>query len=199
MPMTTTKREQNKINSKRRILHASRRLFASQGYDNTMIEDIAKKADVSKATLYNYFPNKESLLIGTEKELIDKLRTMVDTNSEGLENSELMLRFALEELVIASAEYWNLARRITYLNSNENSTLYNGRKDLDELFRELIVSAQQEGIFKKDADPEEVGDIVIGIYLISQFQWDHIDKYTPEQIHQKLNAYFDIVMASYYI
>jgi len=54
--MVESRREANKRKSRQKILKASRRLFKEKGYDNTMIEDVADKAEVSKATLYNYFP-----------------------------------------------------------------------------------------------------------------------------------------------
>ena len=55
----------NKLKCRRQILKASRRLFKEKGYEATMIGDVAAKAEISKATLYNYFPSKESLLAGT--------------------------------------------------------------------------------------------------------------------------------------
>ena len=63
--MAVSRREANKIKCRQDILKASRRLFKEKGYENTMIDDVADKAEISKATLYNYFPNKESLLVGT--------------------------------------------------------------------------------------------------------------------------------------
>ncbi len=61
----TGKRQMNKIQSREAILKASRILLSSSGYDSVKMEDIARRAGVSRATLYNYFPNKESLLTGT--------------------------------------------------------------------------------------------------------------------------------------
>lgn len=197
--MMISRREQNKINSRARILKASRKLFSSKGYENTMIEDIASRAEISKATLYNYFPNKESLLIGIEQELIIKIKGKVQKNIWECHNSELMLRHVVEEVIQELSEYWNLARRITYLNSCEESALYNSRKDLDELFMKLVVSAQNEGIFRNDIDPEYIAETAIGIYLNSLFLWDHIEKYSSEQIKTKVNKCFDIVMSGYYV
>ena len=37
-------------------------LLASQGFESTTLDQIAESADVSKATFYNYFPNKDALL-----------------------------------------------------------------------------------------------------------------------------------------
>ena len=86
--MITTRRELNKEKSRKNILKASRKLFSTKGYEDTMMEDIAVTAEVSKATIYNYFPNKESLLIGTAHEVLDKIEMLLDSN-EHLSKSSL--------------------------------------------------------------------------------------------------------------
>jgi len=47
---------------KEQILMAALQLFGAKGYQNTSISDIAKKAELSKGLLYNYFESKEDLL-----------------------------------------------------------------------------------------------------------------------------------------
>ena len=59
-----SRRELNKIQCRQRILKASRQLFSTKGYEETTMDDVAERAEVSKATLYNYFPGKDSLLMG---------------------------------------------------------------------------------------------------------------------------------------
>lgn len=46
-----------------RILHAAIEVFAENGYFNSRISDIAKKADVADGTIYLYFKNKEQILM----------------------------------------------------------------------------------------------------------------------------------------
>lgn len=43
------------------VLAGARSVFMEQGYEGASVDDIARAANVSKATLYSYFPNKESL------------------------------------------------------------------------------------------------------------------------------------------
>ncbi len=43
------------------VLHGARLVFLEKGYDGASVDDIAREAAVSKATLYSYFPNKETL------------------------------------------------------------------------------------------------------------------------------------------
>jgi AcrR family transcriptional regulator len=56
------KRKQANADRRRRaILDAARTVFARQGYSSTVVEDIARQADIAKGTLYLYFPSKEQI------------------------------------------------------------------------------------------------------------------------------------------
>ncbi len=195
--MAMNRRELNKINSRKRILKASRRLFSQNGYEETMMEDIAQKAEVSKATIYNYFPNKESLLIGTADEVLDRISGLIKNELTQCNNSEEKLRKVLEEFVVSSVDYLGISRRITYLNSCEDSPLFATRKQMVALLKGLVVDAQKEGALNPQANPDDIVDIVVGIYLIAQFEWSNIDKYSPEFLHEKLNRFFDAMLSSY--
>lgn len=46
---------------RRQIVEGARRVFTSVGFDAASMSDIAREADVSKATLYVYFTSKEQL------------------------------------------------------------------------------------------------------------------------------------------
>lgn len=196
--MEKSRRELNKINCRKRILKASRKLFSTKGYEDTMIEDIAKKAEISKATVYNYFPNKESLLVGTADEVLDRVRQIEREELTDCASSEQKLRRILEEFVSASVEYIVLSRRITFLNSCEDSALFATRREMTALLRGLIVKAQQEGTFRADADPDEMVDVVMGIYLIAEFQWARVNHYSQEFLHEKLNRFFTVTLSAYY-
>jgi len=55
------RREREKKKRKNDIINAAERLFFSKGYDNVSMNDIAQDVELSKATIYLYFENKESL------------------------------------------------------------------------------------------------------------------------------------------
>jgi AcrR family transcriptional regulator len=50
------------------ILNAAEHVFAEKGFHEATISDIAKKANVSEATIYEYFLSKEELLFSIPKE-----------------------------------------------------------------------------------------------------------------------------------
>jgi AcrR family transcriptional regulator len=51
-----------RIDKREAIMDAAFRVFAEQGYDQASVDAIAAEAGVAKATIYNHFGDKESLL-----------------------------------------------------------------------------------------------------------------------------------------
>lgn len=49
------------LNTRKRILHHAKKLFAQDGYEGVRTKQIAKAAQVSEVTLFKYFPKKEVL------------------------------------------------------------------------------------------------------------------------------------------
>ena len=60
MPIKSRK-EREKEQRRKDIIDAAEKLFFEKGYDNVSMNDISKIVELSKATLYLYFENKEEL------------------------------------------------------------------------------------------------------------------------------------------
>lgn len=62
------------------IIHTAEKSFIDQGYDKTMVDQIALKAGYSKATIYNYFDSKDDLFIAVVSKAFEKMfQIMEDT------------------------------------------------------------------------------------------------------------------------
>ena len=72
-------RERKKQQTRQVIFDAARKLFEAKGFDRVSVAEIARAADVSEVTVFNYFPTKEELFYGGmaffEEELIEAVRS----------------------------------------------------------------------------------------------------------------------------
>ena len=59
--MTTTATDTRKGRKYDQVLEGARAVFMADGYEGASVDDIARTAGVSKATMYKYFPDKRML------------------------------------------------------------------------------------------------------------------------------------------
>ncbi len=66
-------RERKKAKTRQHIADTAARLFALCGYDQVSIPDVARAAEVSDQTVYNYFPLKQHLVLDRADEFRERL------------------------------------------------------------------------------------------------------------------------------
>ena len=78
-------REDNKRRTRQLIEESAVALFAERGYDNVTMAEIAWRADVSAATVFNHFATKDALIfLGLQRfecELLDAIRVRPASDS----------------------------------------------------------------------------------------------------------------------
>ena len=62
MAMSLEKQQQTTQLRRKQIIDAAMELFDQNGYSNTKISDITKKAGISKGLTYRYFTSKEEIV-----------------------------------------------------------------------------------------------------------------------------------------
>ena len=92
------------VSAKRRdILDGAREVFAEQGYERATVDQIAARAGVSKATVYNHFEDKQALFVAAVVETCDGLRGTIDRCGEGpVGDVEQVLRSIGEQIMMTS-------------------------------------------------------------------------------------------------
>lgn len=80
---------------KRLILAAARRLLVKRGFQNIVLDDIAREAGVAKGTLFLHYKGKEELFSAVFADLVDGLGLELETLPKtGLEGKDLLLAAA---------------------------------------------------------------------------------------------------------
>lgn len=77
------RRERKKALTRRAISEAAMGMFLERGYEAVTIKQVADRADVSLATVYAHFPQKEALVFDEDDERRDSLLEAVTKRHEG--------------------------------------------------------------------------------------------------------------------
>lgn len=93
-----------------RMLAAMAEMVAKRGYRDTTVEQIIKRAGVSRATFYEHFDNREECLLAGFDEALAQLRERIQTSVHGQGDWQSCMRTGLETLLEFIASEPALAR-----------------------------------------------------------------------------------------
>src|SRR5437879_5473982 len=102
-------RERKKAHTRRVIADAAARLFAERGYEQVAVSDVAREAEVSEQTVYNYFQTKEQLVTDLDQQIQDELCRLIRTRAPGTTPAAAVREFvlnAVEGIRRYPAEQW---------------------------------------------------------------------------------------------
>jgi AcrR family transcriptional regulator len=91
-------RERKKLETARAVRQAAIDLFLARGFDDVSVAEIADAANVSKMTVFNYFPAKEDLLFAPMEEHTEEMAAVVRGRSAGETPLAALRRHHLDRL-----------------------------------------------------------------------------------------------------
>jgi AcrR family transcriptional regulator len=122
---------------KKQILDAAQKCFLQYGYSKSSFKDVAKRAGISRASLYLYFKNKSDLFVTMNKELHDgyeeKSREILKTNRSDKEK----LAGIIDVWIVAP---YRILKKTTYSNELLDG-LVQISKQSEMRFRELFIKS----------------------------------------------------------
>lgn len=180
------KKDEKKI----RIIDAATTLFAEKGFNDTSMLEIAKKADVAEGTVYEYFKNKEELLISIPGEKLGELYDAISGNS---------LESRIRDILSKMFKFYNTEKNfstvlVMMLRANpkfHRSKSYRIHENMFETIKNIIVQGQAENIFKKDLDLDICRNMLFGTVDHILIPWIMFNReYDLEKIGQDVSTLF---------
>jgi len=89
-------RERKKARTRQAIADAAARLFAERGFEQVAVGDVAREAEVSEQTVYNYFQTKEQLVTDRDQLVQDELCRLIRARAPGTTPAAAIREFVLE-------------------------------------------------------------------------------------------------------
>lgn len=189
----SNRRERKKREARRRIVECAATLFASRGYDATTMEDIGDYADLSRATVFNYFPKKEDVVLDWFTERREGLADVL-SRKDLQEDPTVALRRAFQALAqIFESEPEN-GRGMVRAWLQVGGPLLTAESDTSGLFAAAIRRGQDQGHFAKDIDPSRAGRVLFDAYLGELTRWATAEG-EPPYLERSLAAILEIIVS----
>jgi AcrR family transcriptional regulator len=91
-------RQLKKARTRQVIADAAARLFAERGYEQVAVSDVAREAEVSEQTVYNYFPTKDQLVTDRDQPVRDELCRLIRARAAGTTPAAAIRDFVLDSV-----------------------------------------------------------------------------------------------------
>jgi AcrR family transcriptional regulator len=163
-----------KQNKKSLIIEAAARVFANQGYNGTLIADIAREAGIGKGTIYEYFPSKQDLFFAVFKWFVRMTETEAKVSVSVLGGSASERLMALNDALLRSwldmlemyslvMEFWS-ASASSSMRQRFKEAFKEGYRDFRQIVSALIRDGIETGEFQPEVDAESVAAALVGAW-----------------------------------
>ncbi|HYE69515.1 MAG TPA: TetR/AcrR family transcriptional regulator [Anaerovoracaceae bacterium] len=171
-----SKRDKEKLVHEKEILTAAEKIFCRKGYEASSMDEIAKEAQLTKRTVYQYFENKDDLYFAIVLKGFNKLFSKVTEANKEEQTGYEMLESACRSYYqfyrdnpdfVRLMNYWgHVRRKSTDAGKNKNELVQFNNKMIFE-FKEIIEKGKGDGSIQYDLDSEKTALCLI--FLITGF------------------------------
>ncbi|MDL9935961.1 TetR/AcrR family transcriptional regulator [Gordonia sp. ABSL1-1] len=170
----TGRRERNKLQTRARLLEAARHLLNADDSAAT-VEQIADRAEVSRATFFNYFPSKDDLMTALYGEHIEAFTAKVDEvlAIDMTTRDRILAIFTdfIRESTVLPRYMRAFTGEIERISSSAPEVLaQRGNEFMHQIERVLVAGAEQNEL-RADYDIDFLCRMVAAIYLSSIRYW----------------------------
>ncbi len=141
------------------------RIFAERGFDAASMEDVARAAGITKASIYHHVPSKEALLARGLDRALSALFGVLDepavtTGAPRARLAAIVLRVA--EITMSMRAEVSVLFRVRGNSATELDAMER-RRAFDARVSELVREAQTAGELRNDIDPALIVRLIFGM------------------------------------
>jgi TetR/AcrR family fatty acid metabolism transcriptional regulator len=166
VPTATVRQLPERGDKREAILRAATDVFASRGFFNSQVADVARAAGVAAGTVYLYFRSKDDLLVSifdrTMCEWIEEGRASVAPIADPVERLRAIARVHLDRMgrdrSLAVVFQVELRQSTKFMERFSTTAL----REYLGIIRQVIVEGQASGAFRRDINPTLAAKLFFG-------------------------------------
>jgi TetR/AcrR family fatty acid metabolism transcriptional regulator len=176
LPMITidTRASSTELDKSIRILQAAETVFADKGYTQSTISEIARLANVSEGTIYEYFKNKEDLLLSIPeqrfKKHIDALKEIFEIRTP-LRKLRRLIRYHFL-LYLTEPNFLKVfLLHIQLSQSFYESHVYETFRQYTSIIDEILEEGKRDGSIRTNVNTRVFKNLFLGVFSHMALRW----------------------------
>jgi AcrR family transcriptional regulator len=165
------------------------RVFAERGYDGASMDDVARAAGITKASIYHHVSGKEALLDRGLTRALDALFAVLDEPGAAEGRALARMRHIVRrvaEVTLRMLPELTVLVRVRGGSKSERAALER-RRTFDRIVTGLIAEAQRDGDVRPELEPRLVARLIFGMSN-SVVEWYRSGALTREAIADAIEA-----------
>jgi AcrR family transcriptional regulator len=161
-------RERKKEQTRQHIAETARRLFGERGFERVTVAEIARAAEVSEQTVFNYFPTKEDLVYWRLGSFEEELLATIRDRSPGEPALVAFRRFVLTQRGLLAARDPDARRQLEAVTRmiTESPALLAREQQIFARYTASLAAllAEETGAAPDDISPRVAADAMMGTH-----------------------------------
>ncbi|ARI77322.1 TetR/AcrR family transcriptional regulator [Halobacillus mangrovi] len=157
--------------TKEDVFKATREILMKEGLHGVHFKKLASKLDVGRSTLYEYFENKDDLLLAYMKTLMDEMNEKVEKIPSQIPPNEKL--YELLKIILTHAQIHQIDQMIRELQSSNKQMASFFRDELHvdlmktyDLMIQWIEEAMERELWSREMDSNLIGDLLFHSILL---------------------------------
>lgn len=167
--MNDSLRERKKSERRNAILDAFATELELRSIDSISMDEIAKRVDTSRATIFNYFQSKTDIIFGIADREIDAIERFIGDESDRKSSPTETIYTAVYRLVSSSFINHHVAWRVLTTILEDPERTDSPLRRLSRTLEHLVQDAQNCGEFDARLDAGGCARSILGTYLAELF------------------------------
>ena len=181
-------------NTRETILLVAEEFFAKQGYAATSIRQIAQKAEIAIATIYNHFSSKEEIILCLVKEAHQQLVRDLGRAKENQNLREMIKKAAEAQIQFSRRKgylFRIMAREWLHTKGPARDYFKKFHQEYSSFFRQIIEKGINKGFLRR-VDPDLASHLLIGMIrsLFAREIFRGKSRRSPEELAEELTNIF---------
>jgi AcrR family transcriptional regulator len=190
-------RERKKARMRQQIIDTTAELIRTRGYEETTIEEIVRRCEVSQPTFYNYFSSKDAVLGALAHQVLEAWSTSVEEETKSPASAEDKLRrlySAQARWMVADKPVWR-----AIVLSDAMNVYRTPERDVEphlavqRYLQTILAEGQRRGEITRDLSAARLVENLIAIQIVACAAWG-VDKLGRQSLARTLDENLDFFM-----